>query len=29
VLSVEALLIGHHGSLTDAEQLVPFLTVSN
>jgi len=29
VLSVEALLIGHHGSLTEAEQLVPFLAVSN
>jgi hypothetical protein len=29
VLSVEALLIGHHGSLTAAEQLVPFLAVSN
>jgi Type I phosphodiesterase / nucleotide pyrophosphatase len=29
VLSVEALLIGHHGSLTEAEQLVPFLAVTN
>src|SRR6202165_257941 len=29
VLSVEALLVGHHGSLTAAEQLVPFLAVSN
>jgi len=29
VLSVEALLVGHHGSLTEAEQLVPFLAVSN
>jgi hypothetical protein len=29
VLNVEALLIGHHGSLTAAEQLVPLLAVSN
>jgi hypothetical protein len=29
VLSVEAMLVGHHGSLTAAEQLVPFLAVSN
>jgi hypothetical protein len=29
VLSVEAMLVGHHGSLTAAEQLVPFLTVGN
>ncbi|HEY8811170.1 MAG TPA: alkaline phosphatase family protein [Candidatus Dormibacteraeota bacterium] len=29
VLSVEALLVGHHGSLTAAEQLVPLLAVSN
>jgi len=29
VLSVEALLVGHHGSLTAAEQLVPFLSVTN
>ena len=29
VLSVEALLIGHHGSLTAAEQLVPFLVVAS
>jgi hypothetical protein len=29
VLSVEALLVGHHGSLTAAEQLVPFLAVTN
>jgi hypothetical protein len=27
VLSVEALLVGHHGSLTAAEQLVPLLVV--
>jgi hypothetical protein len=28
VLSVEAMLIGHHGSLTAAEQLVPLLVVA-
>ena len=27
VLMIEALLIGHHGSFTEAEQLVPFLQV--
>ena len=29
VLSIEALLVGHHGSLTAAEQLVPFLVVAS
>jgi hypothetical protein len=29
VLSIEALLVGHHGSLTAAEQLVPLLAVTN
>ena len=29
VLSIEALLVGHHGSLTPAEQLVPFLVVAS
>jgi hypothetical protein len=27
VFSVEAMLIGHHGSLTEAEQLVPLVSV--